>query len=132
MHNASAPIKLLIRRCIPWLSYTYYAMVHIIYHIYIIQILSVCLSVKYRRPNGWTDHDQIWHACADRSGNGSYLKKLNPTPGGGVGILGGNFFQKSGTFHELPRKSIKKSYPPPTKGGRSANFRGSTFQKSGK
>ena len=25
-----------------------------------------------------TDHDQIWQACADRSGNGSYLKKLAP------------------------------------------------------
>ena len=24
------------------------------------------------------DHDQIWHACADRSGNGSYLNKLAP------------------------------------------------------
>ena len=47
-------------------------------YIYIIQILSVCvcvcvcLSVKYRRPNCWTDHDQIWHAYADRPGNGSY------------------------------------------------------------
>ena len=30
--------------------------------IYIIQILCVCvcLSVTYRRPNCWTDHDQIW------------------------------------------------------------------------
>ena len=25
-----------------------------------------------------TDHDQIWQACADRSGNGSYLNKLAP------------------------------------------------------
>ena len=45
-------------------------------YIYIIQILCVCvcvcLSVKYRRPNCWTDHDQIWHAYADRPGNGSY------------------------------------------------------------
>ena len=41
-------------------------------YIYIIQILSVCLSVKYRRPNCWTDHDQIWHAYADRPGDGSY------------------------------------------------------------
>ena len=58
------------------LAYTH---AHIIY-IYIIQILSVCLSVcvcvsvKYRRPNCWTDHDQIWHAYADRPGNGSYQK----------------------------------------------------------
>ena len=42
--------------------------------IYIIQILSVCVSVKYRRPNCWTDHDQIWHAYADRPGTGSYQK----------------------------------------------------------
>ena len=41
-------------------------------YIYIIQILCVCLSVKYRRPNCWTDHDQNWHAYADRPGNGSY------------------------------------------------------------
>ena len=25
-----------------------------------------------------SDHDQIWQACADRSGNGSYLNKLAP------------------------------------------------------
>ena len=36
------------------------------------RLLCVCLSVKYRRPNCWTDHDQIWHAYADRPGNGSY------------------------------------------------------------
>ena len=30
--------------------------------------VCVCLSVKYRRPNCWTDHDQIWHAYADRPG----------------------------------------------------------------
>ena len=80
---------------------------------------------------------QIWHAFADRSGNGSYLKKLTPYPRVvEVGILGGtkiknpgnvmncsenqkklthptpggsgSKFQKSGKFHELPRKSIKK------------------------
>ena len=56
--------------------------------VYIIQILSVCVSVKYGRPNCWTDHNQIWHAYADSSGDGSYLKKL--TQGGvEVGILGG-------------------------------------------
>ena len=42
--------------------------------------IGVCVSV-YRRPNGWTDHDQIWHVYADRSGNGSYLKKIGPTYG---------------------------------------------------
>ena len=25
-----------------------------------------------------SDHDHIWQACADRSGNGSYLNKLAP------------------------------------------------------
>ena len=51
-------------------------------------------------------------------------------PGGGGGW--GLKFQKSGKFHELSRKSIKKKLPPPTKGGRSGNFRGSENQKSGK
>ena len=32
----------------------------------IIQILCVGGSVQYRRPNCWTDHDQIWHAYANR------------------------------------------------------------------
>ena len=45
----------------------------------------------------------------------------------------GSKFQKSGKFHELSRKSIKHLFtPPPTKGGRSGNFRGSKNQKSGK
>ena len=121
----------------------------------------MCVSVKYRRPNCWTDHDQIWHAYADRSGDGSYLKKWTPYPRGvEVGILGGQqikspgnvmnvqkitikngptppwgsgggggwgtTFQKSGKFHELPRKS-RFFYPSP-----SGNFRGSKCQKSGK
>ena len=42
----------------------------------------------------------------------------------------GSTFQKSGKCHELSRKSIKP--PPPTKGGRSGNFRGSKNQKTGK
>ena len=41
----------------------------------------VCVSVKYRRPNRWTD--QIWHAYADGPGDGSYLKKLTFPPKGG-------------------------------------------------
>ena len=45
--------------------------------VYLYNTNSVCLSVKYRRPNCWTDHDQIWHAYADRPGNGSY-QKLTP------------------------------------------------------
>ena len=43
----------------------------------------VCLSVKYRRPNRWTDQDQIWHAYADGPGDGSYLNKFDPPPKGG-------------------------------------------------
>ena len=42
----------------------------------------VCVSVKYRRPNHWTD--QIWHAYyADGPGDGSYLKKITSPPKGG-------------------------------------------------
>ena len=48
--------------------------------------------------------------------------------GGGVGG-GGSQFQKSGQFHELSRKSIKRKFTPPTKGGRSGNFRGSKVQE---
>ena len=47
-----------------------------------------------------------------------------PHPGGW-----GSKFQKSGTFHELPRKSINIFLPTPPPGG---NFRGSKNQKSGK
>ena len=52
-------------------------------------------------------------------------------PGGGGlgGGLGGSTFQKSGQFHELSRKSIKRKFTPPTKGGRSGNFRGSKVQE---
>ena len=54
-------------------------------------------------------------------------------PGGGSsrggGWGGGSKFQKSGQFHELSRKSIKRKFTPPTKGGRSGNFRGSKVQE---
>ena len=39
-------------------------------------VASVCLSVNYRWPNGWTKHHQIWHAYEDRYWNGSYVKNL--------------------------------------------------------
>ena len=56
-------------------------------------------------------------------------------PGGGSRGGGGGWglkFQKSGKFHELSRKSIKKIFtPPPTKGGRSGNFRGSKIKSPG-
>ena len=48
----------------------------------------VCVSVKYRRPNRWTDQYQIWHAYADGPGDGSYLNKFDPPPNGG---RSGNF-----------------------------------------
>ena len=32
------------------------------------QCLSVCLSVLYRNPNGWTDRDEIWHRGGPRGG----------------------------------------------------------------
>ena len=40
------------------------------------------------RSNCWTDHDQIWHVYADRSGNGSYLKKLVPRMVRKGGLIG--------------------------------------------
>ena len=54
----------------------------------------VCVSVKYRRPNRWTD--QIWHAYADGPGDGSYLKKLTSPPKGGA--RSGNFRQTINTI----------------------------------
>ena len=56
----------------------------------------MCVSVKYRRPNRWTD--QIRHAYADGPGDGSYLKKLTSPPKGGVevGILGGKKIKSPG------------------------------------
>ena len=55
-------------------------------------------------------------------------------PGGGVpggGGLGGSTFQKSGQFHELSRKSVKRKLGVAVGilGGRSGNFRGSKVQE---
>ena len=50
--------------------------------------MCVCVSVKYRRPNGWTDHDQIWHVYADRPGDGSYQKKMVPRMVRKGGLIG--------------------------------------------
>ena len=30
-------------------------------------------------PNGWTNWHQIWHTCADSSGNGHRLKTISPS-----------------------------------------------------
>ena len=38
-----------------------------------------------------SDHDKIWQACADRSGNGSYPNKLALEWPGRVGSLGPSF-----------------------------------------
>ena len=44
-------------------------------------------------------------------------KKCDPPhPGGGGGGVGGSTFQKSGKFHELPRKSINIFLTPPPVG----------------
>ena len=93
--------------------------------------VCVCVSVKYRRPNGSTDHDQIWHAYADRSGNGSYLNKLTPPPPKGVevGILGGNKIKSPGNVKNCPENQQQK-LDPPHPGFRGVG--GSTFQKPGK
>ena len=73
---------------------------------------NVTLNAKNR-----SDHDQIWHECADRSGNGSYLKKLTPNPKGGrSGNFRGSKNQKSGKCHELSRNAIQICLTHPTPG----------------
>ena len=69
-----------------------------------------------------------------KSGDGSYLKKIDlPTQGGGGrnGNFRGSKNQKSGKYHELSRKSIKFVFTHPTRGGGGSGG-GSKFQKSGK
>ena len=39
------------------------------------------MSVKYRRPNGWTDHDQIWHVYMRIDLGMVPTKKNGPTCG---------------------------------------------------
>ena len=74
--------------------------------------------------------------CHELSRKAIKICLTHSTPGDSGGLRGGggvgSTFQKSGKFHELPRKSINFFYPPPTKGDRSWNFRGSKNQKSGK
>ena len=46
--------------------------------------------------NGWTDWHQIWHTCADSSGNGYTPNKLTfETQGGHLGGFRGSNIQKS-------------------------------------
>ena len=52
-----------------------------------IQLCNKVVLMKLRIPVHY--HDEIWHAYADRSGDGSYLKKIDPHQRGvKVGILG--------------------------------------------
>ena len=69
------------------------------------------MSVKYRRPNSWTKHDKIWHTYVDRSGNGSYLKKIDPTRGH-FGGLGGTRVTNLGKIrnHWTDRDQIWNTY----------------------
>ena len=50
-------------------------------------------QIQEKLPNGWTDWYQIWHTCADSSGNG-YMN-LN-TQGTFRGVFRGSQIQKSG------------------------------------
>ena len=45
-----------------------------------------------------TDHDQIWHAYADRPVDGSYLKKIDPPPKGG----------RSGNFRGVKKSKVRE------------------------
>ena len=46
-------------------------------------------------PNGWIDCHQIWHTCADSSGNGHRLQIISPsiTQGAFWAVLGGQKFK---------------------------------------
>ena len=101
--------------------------------------------------NGRTDWHNIWHTCADSSGNGHGLNTSRPTiPKGhlGGGGLGGHKFKclgklsncstdlhqiwymsvdSSGNGHRL--KTIRPTIP---HGGILGDIRGSTIQKPGK
>ena len=48
-------------------------------------------QIQEKLANGWTDWHQIWHTCADSSGNGYMANKLNLNTqgafgGGGLGV----------------------------------------------
>ena len=54
-------------------------------------------QIQEKLPNGWADWHQIWHTCADSSGNGYMPNKLNlKTQGGISGGFRGSQIQKSG------------------------------------
>ena len=41
-------------------------------------------QIQEKLPNGWTDWHQIWHTCADSSGNGYMPNQLNINTQGGI------------------------------------------------
>ena len=46
-------------------------------------------QIQEKLPNRWTDWHQIWHTCADSSGNGYMPNQLNLKTRGGIsGVLG--------------------------------------------
>ena len=47
-------------------------------------------QIREKLPNGWADWHQIWHTCADSSGNGYSPNKL---PFETLGVLGGQTFK---------------------------------------
>ena len=70
-----------------------------------------------------------------KSGDGSYLKKIDLLTQGGGGRSGnfrGSKNQKSGKCHELSRKSINVFLPNPPRGVPGGGGWGSKNQKSGK
>ena len=50
----------------------------------------------FKLSNGWTDWHQIWHTCADSSGNGYTPNKLPFETQGALGRVRGSNIQKSG------------------------------------
>ena len=53
-------------------------------------------QIQEKLPNRWTDWHQIWHTCADSSGNGYLPNQLNLKTHGGIsGGFRGSQIQKS-------------------------------------
>ena len=88
--------------------------------------LSVCTPPPFStRPS---DRNQIWHTYSGRYGTHSQQKNWPTPPQGDTwGFLGGQKNQKSGKWHELPRKHIFVISP----GGGEGSFRGQHFKSSG-
>ena len=105
--------------------------------------------IRQKLPNGWTDWHQIWHTCADSSGNGYTPNKLPlETQGGHLGGFRGSKIQKSWeavkrldrlaptlvhvcAFHLRMDLEAKYNSPLNTPGAFQVFLRGSKIQKSG-